>query len=223
MDPKFQSSFIPKGPSTPASTVFKPAPVRHGSLLGLIARLFFTLSIIGALLVVGYGFYLKSSIGTMNGDLELARAGLEAESIEAIARLDARIKNTGVLLDNHRVLIPLFDFLEANTLRTVRFTFFDYKNGAEGLTLSMRGQARGYAALALQADIFNNSPYIKSNSFSDLDLDEKGNVTFLLSMVVDPSLVSYERSLESAPLLPSPSPVTGTSTAATSTVPATNN
>ncbi|MHB0977850.1 MAG: hypothetical protein ACYC1K_00345 [Minisyncoccota bacterium] len=228
MDPKFQSSFIPKGPLVPSSAVFKSQPAKRGTLLGLITMWIFILSILAALVAFGYGFYLNSSIKKMGGDLEAARANLEPETIREMARLDARIVGTEKLLANHAVLSPLFDFLESNTLKTVRFTQFTFKETSDGLTVSMRGQARGYAALALQADIFNKSKDLKSTNFSNLDLDERGNVVFVVDAVVSPNLVSYKRVLESkavvvpplvAPVATSTSSVVATSTRATTTPP----
>lgn len=225
MDPKFQSSFIPKGPLVPSSAVFKTQPARHGTLLGFLSTWIFVLSIVAALAVFGYEFYLNSSITKMGGDLEAARANLEPDTIKEMARLDARIVGTEKLLTNHAVLSPLFDFLERNTLKTVRFTQFTFKETSDGLQVSMHGQARGYAALALQADVFNKSKDLKSTNFSNLDLDERGNVVFVVDAVVNPTLVSYKRVLESGPAITAPvasvatstSSVVATSTNATTT------
>ena len=60
----------------------------------------------------------------------------------------------------------------------------------------MTGEARGYAALALQSDIFNKSQYFKDSIFSNLKLNTKGDVIFSFRAVVDPSLVSYQREVE---------------------------
>lgn len=213
MDPKFQSSFIPKGPLVSSSSaMFKAQPAKRGSLLGLLSMWIFILSIVAALVAFGYGLYLKSSITKMGGDLETARANLEPETIKEMARLDARIVGTEKLLANHAVLSPLFDFLESNTLKTVRFTQFTFKETSDGLLVSMRGQARGYAALALQADIFNKSKDLKSTNFSNLDLDERGNVIFVVDAVVSPTLVSYKRVLESGPKITAPVASSATST-----------
>lgn len=227
MDPKFQSSFIPKGPLASSGAVFKAQPARSGTLLGLISMWIFALSVVAALAIFGYGFYLNSSITKMGGDLEAARANLEPDTIKEMARLDARIVGTEKLLASHAVLLPLFDFLESNTLKTVRFTQFTFKETSDGLIVSMHGQARGYAALALQADVFNKSKDLKSTNFSNLDLDEKGNVIFIVDAVVNPTLISYKRVLESVPAITVPvivpvatstSSVVATSTNATTTL-----
>lgn len=195
MEPKFQSSFIPKGPiGTPAT--FSSTNQSKGGLVGFIAIILFVLAVAASLGVFAYNFYLTSSIAKMGTNLEAARATLEPESIKEITRLNSRIVSTQELVSNHTVLSPLFDFLESSTVRTVRFNEFTYSSGEKGLTLAMKGQARGYTAVALQADIFSKSQYIKNPVFSDLSLDTNGNVIFSFKATLDPSIISYKKQLE---------------------------
>lgn len=221
MEPKFQSSFIPKGPLATASTVTPTSRTARHSILGILANIVFTLAVLLGLAVFGYELYLNRNISKMGNDLTVARASLEPEVIEKISNLDERIISTAELLENHIVLSPLFDYLENSTLRTVRFTQFAYETTDKGLEVAMRGQARGYTAVALQSEIFNNSPYFKQPIFADLDLDEVGNVTFSFRANLDADIVSYKASadeLEAAPAVvvpvtpQSPATSTGTST-----------
>jgi len=217
MDPKFQSSFIPKGPTAPSSIVFKTKSPKQGTLFGLLSTLIFVLSLLAALGVFGYGYYLNSRIIKMGMDLDVARANLDPETIKEIVRLNARIVGTEKLLANHSVLSPFFDFLESKTVKTARFTQFSFSDTPEeGLSVSMRGQTRGYAALAYQADIFNKDKNIKSANFSSIDLDERGNVVFTVKLSIDPELVSYTRFLEAGQRI---SPVSPTVPIITSTPP----
>ena len=132
----------------------------------------------------------------MGADLERARAALEPEIIRELIRLDNRIISTKNLISGHQIFTPLFKFLEVSTPKTVRFTNFNYRMTEQGLELQMRGEARGYAALALQADIFSKSQYFKNPIFSELNLNQKGDVNFFFKTVIDPSLVSYEKKVE---------------------------
>jgi hypothetical protein len=88
--------------------------------------------------------------------------------------------------------------LETATLKTVRFTYFDYKMMPESLQVTMRGEAQNYTALAQQADVLNKSGYLSKIIFSDLTLNERGNVIFSMTATVDPRLLSYQRTLEAA-------------------------
>src|SRR3989344_4992453 len=200
MEPKFQSSFIPKGPL--ASSVASPIPgqkTKGRGLLAFLALVTFIISVVLALGMFGYKFYLKYHIDEMGTALEEARATLQPETIRELTRLDDRIISTKELVSKHRALTPLFEFLEISTSRTVRFNSFSYSTTDRGLELDMKGEARGYAALAFQADIFNKSKYFKDPIFSDLNLNEKGSVVFSFTAVVDPSLVLYKQQAESTP------------------------
>ncbi|MBX4200423.1 hypothetical protein KW790_03125 [Candidatus Parcubacteria bacterium] len=192
MDPKFQSSFIPKGPLASSATLNSLRPHKQGSLLGFIGGLVFTLAVLASLGVFGYKFYLSSEIGKKGAELDSAQASLQLDSIKDLSRLNTRIVSVKQLLGRHTVVSKLFEFLEANTLRTVRFTDFGYNTTNGQIKLQMRGLARGYASVAQQSDIFNKSNYLKNVIFSDLSLDERGNVTFVFSADIDSSLVTLQ-------------------------------
>jgi hypothetical protein len=173
--------------------------------------------------VFGYNLYLSSNITKMGNDLADARTKLDPDTINQISRLNSRIISTQTLLAQHTVLSPFFDFLESTTLKSLRWTGFSYASAKGGLTLIMQGQAKGYEALALQAQIFNQSKYIKNPLFTNLTLDDKGNVTFAFSATLDPSVVSYKNALVNSLVIPtiaSSTPVitkTATSTATSTT------
>ncbi|MDZ4205882.1 MAG: hypothetical protein U1C12_01585 [Patescibacteria group bacterium] len=210
MEPKFQSSFIPKGPiSSTAPGAPMGRKTEEKSLFSYSAQIVFSVSVFLALGVFGYKFYLKYSIDKMGVDLENARATLQSEVIRELTRLDNRIISSQELIAQHQILSPLFEFLEVSTPRTVRFNDFRYSMTGQGLELSMTGEARGYAALAFQADIFNKSQYFKNSIFSGLKLNERGDVSFSFKAVVDPSLVSYQREVER---LGTPTDLTNSST-----------
>ncbi|MDO8569653.1 MAG: hypothetical protein Q7R89_02690 [bacterium] len=223
MEPKFQSSFIPRGPVT--STVSGASMGRHGkekSLLSFLALIIFSLSVILALGMFGYKFYLKYSIEQMTTDLENARATLQSDIINELTRLDNRIISSQELIAQHQILSPLFGFLESSTPRTVRFSDFHYTKTPEGLELLVTGEARGYATLALQADIFNKSQYFKDDVFSDLKLNAKGDVNFSFKAIIDPNLLSYQREVERIGA-PAPTTTSTATSASTSSPQATSN
>src|SRR3989344_3648351 len=198
MEPKFQSSFIPKGPVATNATI--PAMgSREKSLLGFLGLVIFVLAVGLSLLVLGYNQFEKYRIKKMGGELEVARTNLELNSIKELSKADARIISAEALLNNNVVLSPLFDFLESSTVKTVRFTEFNLSTTKEGVVLTMKGQARGYSAVALQADIFSKSSNLRNSIFSDLNLDDRGNVIFAMKAIVEPTLLSYSKFVEKMP------------------------
>lgn len=222
MEPKFQSSFIPKGPIASSTSSVTTRVKRPRTILGLISTIVFFLSVLAAIGVFGYKFYLEYSVKNMALELEAAKASIEEETVKEIMRLNNRILATEDLIDSHSVLSPLFSYLEASTLKNVRFTEFVYSANDGPMVLSMKGEARGYAALAQQAEIFKKNKDFKNPVFSDLTLDDEGNVVFTFTTEINPNYLSYGREVErlnsSLPrVVPSASSSPATSTPATTT------
>ncbi len=194
MPPKFQSSFIPKGPLSGAGV---PIPGfkrgRNFDLLSFGARLALTLSVLLALGVVGYRLYLGYSIKKMGRELESIRETLANGEIGELIALNNRIVSTEALIDEHRALSPLFVFLEASTPKSVSFTDFQYSLGEDGPELSLRGEATSYSALASEAQAIYKNKDLREPVFSDIRLDSEGHVSFYLKILVSPDLLSYKK------------------------------
>lgn len=226
MEPKFQSSFIPRGPVASVA-INQPLTKRktEHSLLGFLAGIIFTLSVVAALGAVGYKWWLGRSIINMKAELEAGKAAIDQETVAEITRLNNRIIAAENLINKHRVVSPLFRFLESTTIKNVRFTDFTYTADNTGLKVLIKGQAKSYTALALQAEAFNKSDYVKNSAFSDIRLDDKGNVTFSVLADVDPGVLSYRKEVERAGAslrpLATTTPAVATSTSRTSTSTAT--
>lgn len=216
MEPKFQSSFIPKGPTASTAAISMGKKSSEKSFLAFIARVVFTGSVLLALGAFGYKFYLNYSLTNLAAELETGRTALEPDTVEELLDLNGRLVSTKELIANHSILSPLFRFLEASTLRSVQFTAFNYEATPEGIKIIMKGEARSYGSLALEADLFTKSKYFKNSVFSDLSLDDSGNVLFSFEAMLDPTLLSYPRFVETVSV-PPPSPATLTPLAATST------
>lgn len=220
MPPKFQSSFIPKGPVSSMMAAPQGRPVaRSKNFFATLAVLVFTLSAISAGLVFLYNAYLNYHIGNMSAELDSARATLDPGTITELTRLNSRLVSTKELLSKHTILSPLLTFLETSTIGSVRFSNFSYVLDEAGPTLTISGEANGYMSLALQADILSKSPYLKNVAFSDLTLDQQGNVLFSMTAILDQSLVSYDKLVEATnpKALVAPMAPTATSTVATTT------
>ena len=103
------------------------------------------------------------------------------------------------ILGKHIAISPVFEALSALTLKTVRYTKFSYELGVEKnakVVIKLGGIAVGYRSVALQADLFSVKDEGKNfidPVFSNLTLDDKGNVLFDLEFTVDPSFVNYKQ------------------------------
>ncbi len=123
----------------------------------------------------------------LKATVEKTRSELGIEEISRYNRLDKKMKVAQSLIDSHTTLLPVFDMLERLTLHTVRFTKFQF----DGKEIELEGSAVGYTDLAAQLKVFEESNVIQSAVFSDLGLDQQGNVTFVLNMVPNSSLLTF--------------------------------
>lgn len=214
MQPQFQSSFIPKGPASSSLSSGTNTPKRRQTdIFSFASSALFTLSLVLAGGVFLYQMFLNYNISQMKGELSSARAALDPETVNTLIRLNSRLVSTESLINNHQIITPVFDFLEVSTPKTVRYTDFNFTTTTKGPELVIQGQATSYAALATAAETFDKADtYFANTVFSDLKLNEKGNVVFTVRTQVRPSALSYERTAKA--IAPSVAPV-ATTTATT--------
>ncbi len=195
MEQNFQTSFIPKKPMI-EERVVSARPVGL-LMLGSVLVLFTMLLVSGGLYF--YKGVTVKSIAKMERDLNLAKNRFEPGRIAELQILDKRLKASTEILSNHVAVSPIFEALEAVTMKTVRFTKFDYSFEDEKkkrIIVKMSGQGVGYRSIALQSDLFAKHEYFLDPVFSNLSLDNNGNVLFDLEFGVDPAFVDYKTVLK---------------------------
>lgn len=197
MDPKFQPSFIPK------QSLGLPRPGAPAAPLSIFVTISIVIFLIAAVLAAGVFLWSKlveKDIGAINGELAKAREAFNPALVGELERLDGRIESAKKILDSHIAVSALFALLEKATLVDVSFGdfSFDAGNGKE-VKVTMKGQAKNFASVALQSDAFTAEKFIKNPIFSDLNLDDSGNVLFTFTATLDPALTTYyERELSAA-------------------------
>ena len=199
MEPNFQTSFIPKKPMT-RERVTKTRSVSIFSLISFFILLTVVLATGGMYFYKGVQ---KKNIEDMANDLGLAKKRFKPSKITELQILDRRLIASTEVLANHVSITPIFEALQAITMKTVRYTKFRYElDNNDGknpkVKIMMSGQAIGYASIALQSDLFGEKEEGKNfiePVFSNLSLDDKGNVLFDLAFSVDPSFVNYKQTL----------------------------
>lgn len=194
MDTKFQTSFIPKKTLTDSS--------RHGSSMSIfliVAIIVFILTLSMAAGVFAFRKILVSRIDIVDKELVKAKNFFEPSVINKTTVLSRRIEASKQLLAAHTAVSPIFEFLENQTLATIRFDSFNYdvKDGA-GATLRLGGQGKYFSSVALQSDIFGQEKSFKNPVFSDLNPDQSGNIVFKFSATVDPKFTSYGSTLKNS-------------------------
>ena len=198
MEPKFQTSFIPKTPIT-SSSVSLPSAPRSGSisLLASVATILFILSILTALGLFVYEKVLTSQIASLDQSLVAAQGAFDTDTIKQLITASNQIQAAKTLLDQHVAVSNMFAVLESNVLPAVQFTSFSFDNSTDGtVAVTLEGQAQSYATVAKQSAIFNALPYMNGQMFSSLDLTDKGVVTMKFMTNIDPSVLSYTKAVE---------------------------
>ncbi|MEK7478257.1 MAG: PilN domain-containing protein [Patescibacteria group bacterium] len=212
MDNLIQTSFIPKQVVTA-----KPPPVNSGGAIGLFSVLSFIVLLLSVLFAGGtyaYKMMLQNEIYSpcqeigssiqpntdpsitgatidrqcgLSESLTVERDRLQSSRLEQMAKLDYKMKKATAVLDRHLTMIPLFNLLSQYTLKTVRFTRLDIKD----VSINLEGIASSYEDVAVQEKDLNNAKGIINPVFSDLNLNNRGDVTFKLSFQAAPSILKY--------------------------------
>ncbi|OHA58194.1 MAG: hypothetical protein A2571_02950 [Candidatus Vogelbacteria bacterium RIFOXYD1_FULL_44_32] len=187
-----QSSFIPR-----ENVGLRPRRESTMGIMMMIALIIVGLSLFLFAGAYSYRYVLDLQVnkpcagdGTACGlkaTVENTRRNLGIDSINRYNRLDKKMKVAESLINSHTNMVPLFDLLERLTLHTVRFTKLDL----DGDKVFLEGVAVGYTDLAAQLKVLEASNSLRGAVFSNLGLDQSGNVTFSLELVPVPSLLAY--------------------------------
>lgn len=208
MEPKFNTSFIPKkslqadvSEAVPGKYVNRRST--HGP--GFFLSIFFLVAMItvsGS--VFGYVQLVEKRINTKSDTLEHNKNVYAPEDIQTLVREDARLREAEKILTAHVALTELFDLLEVLTIKDVYYTKFAYREGKQGETpylATLDGEAPDVEAAMQQVDQFEKNEYISSASLSSLQVSrgqgtEKKNAGFGVELSLDSRLISYPLALE---------------------------
>ena len=189
MEQSFQTSFIPQKPIVKERAV-SARPVSIFLIISLFI-LFFVILLTGG--VYFYKGVFAKNIVSMQNDLNLAKNRFEPTKISELQVLDKRLRASTEVLSKHIVVTPVFEVLGRLTMKTVRFTKFSYEMTENKVNIKMSGVAIGYRSIALQSDLFAKEKNMIDPIFSNLTLDNSGNVLFDLDFSVDPNFVNYKQ------------------------------
>jgi hypothetical protein len=91
------------------------------------------------------------------------------------------------LLSKHVSVSSFFEFLEANTVQRIQFNDFKYSVDPRKsvLVVDMAGKSPDYTTLLFQSDTLSQRSDVKDVTFSQLDLDNDGDVTFSLKLLLN--------------------------------------
>ena len=184
----FQSSFIPKDTVTEGG-IFKK---KKTGILGILAVSLFVISILASIGLFIYKNIVKSDIQNLQTQVTQSETNIDKGSIDKMYQFSKKLNMARTLVLQHQVISNFLDVLASSTVSSVEFDSFNYGDmKGNQLTADLRGKATGYSSIALQENVFSQNKYFKSVSFSNLNLADKGMVSFDLAIVVDPQISAY--------------------------------
>lgn len=174
-----QTSFIPKRTLDTNPRIERADTV---SIFTLLSVLIFFLSVIAAGGIFLWKKNLEKQIAEVKTVIIREKDSFSVEDIKQLDQLEKRLISGQQLLDSKLYTSRIFNLLNQNTIKTVRFTKLTVDPSTvekDKLKITVSGQAKDYASLALQAHIFSElSDSFIDYDFSNLTLDLAGNVTF---------------------------------------------
>lgn len=189
MDEKL--SFIPK-----KNLNYRPS-VRRGGGGGFVLFSFLIFVISSALW--GSLFMYKKSLNdnalALKETIKKQKSALEESTINEVAVFAEKISVVKKLLDKHKAVSNVLDFLQDFTMKDVKFNDLSYSFaesvGSGDLSLALSGVTRSYASLAVQIQALEKNNQVKKVSVSGLSSDVKGGVKFNLKIIIDSAMASY--------------------------------
>ncbi len=197
MEPKFNTSFIPKkslqadvsgskGTSkyTHRRTIYGP-----GFFLML---LIFTITVVVALGVFGYTKILIRDIEGKIAKMEEQKNSFDLNSVNMLTEFDTKIRSAKKILASHVAVSGLFDLLENITLKKVQYTELVY-NGFpnEVPTITVTGVSDGFQNIALQTEQYRKDTSLLNPVVNDLEKKENMTIDFSVDMEADRRLTSF--------------------------------
>lgn len=194
MDPKFQTSFIPKKPMIPGSMGI--ATKKPTSVLSVVAVLMVVIVVLMSVGAFLYNQKLSKDNTSKKQQIEQEIKTFDPTLTDQLTVLKSRIDSAKELLKNHLALTNFFNLLNENTVSTIQFREFSYTGGpGKPLLVKLAGKAKNFNDLIFQSDTILANPHFKNAVFSGFLLDKEGNVLFNLDTEIDPGYVSYQKSI----------------------------
>lgn len=196
MEPKFQSSFIPKKPVVDSPKMLGPVS-KNVNIFSVIATIAFIITMAGSGWVFIYGRMIESDLKNADKELVEVRAAFEADKIQDLISESTRLDSIYSLLKKHYAVSQVLVLLQDLTLKNMRFDNLSYRAQEGKPTIAMDVEANGYNSIAYQKEVFEESGLLSAVSFSSFSLGDGGVVKSKFNASVSPKLVSFEQHINS--------------------------
>lgn len=187
MPQRVPTSFVPK---QPVRTVRRPQAEGPLNIFAVAALALLGAAIVLAGIVFGFEVYLKQIKDSKTQDLKVVQDSVDPQAVEELARLSQRLVVAQELLDNHIAVSTIFGMFERDTVKNISFDDFELQTAPSGdVEIKMKGVATTFNALAYQAVVFRENPFLRNQLFGDITVTDDGDVTFSFEGIVSSTLV----------------------------------
>lgn len=188
-----QTSFIPKRTLDTQARIERADTV---SIFTVLSTIIFFLTIVAGGGIFFWQQSLKTQVQEVEATLVKESKSFSQDTIQDLTNLSNRLKSSEELLDSRLYASKIFELLNQNTIKTVRFSKFSVDPSMVDKTklkMTVSGQAKDYASVALQSDVFSKlTNTVLEYEFSNLTLDQSGNVLFDMSATLDKKAVAFD-------------------------------
>lgn len=185
-DPASPRPLIPKPPRPFLSARFVAAGGSWLLTLGFILA-FAALLAAGGLAV--YQRSLDAARAEWVEQVELQEQELRPDLLAQLTDLNTGLNTVRELLSNHVAVSNAFVFLQATAHPKVQFNSFSFSR--ESRKIELAGVAASYHTVAEQIRTLEAHPQVEAVQFGGLSRDERGLVSFKLSISVKPELIAF--------------------------------
>lgn len=216
MEPKFQTSFIPKKPLTASAS----GPARHSiSVFLTISIIIFIISLGAAGFAYTWENILNSEQGQYKDTLAKDQDQFNTNLINTLTKANTKIDIAESLIANHLAVSEIFNIIGQLTIGSVQWKSFTFSAPASSgssaagtskdTTISMQGETDSYYSVAYQSDVFGQSSELGANQviknpvLSNLSVGSDGKVGFSFTASVNPAELSYTNELSGGDASPS--------------------
>jgi hypothetical protein len=184
--PSVPSAF---GNAQPAMSLSVRTSGEGKSLIEMILFAALGISVVIALGLFGYSYYLSSQVESKKATLQSYESDLGTLPLEDIRKLSNRMKVINQLVKEHPSANVAFKIIEDSIENSITYTKFtlNFNSAGKNYLLSLGGSSPDYKGIAQQIDTLNRKPYanyMQNVKVDQLSPNEKGNVSFSLQSAI---------------------------------------
>ncbi len=184
------SSFIPKNE-------FKKAPTRKSgsrvNVFFLISLIIFLASIVGSVGVYLWKKDLEKSNEISLKKLKAIDSAAMTESIKKYVNVSRKIKASRELLKKHYNILPIFAYLEKETLKDVTLKGLTLSEKDQYIEVSSSGEAPALSDLQLQSRAYAENKNVSGLILSNITKSREGMSVFDLNFKVNKDFLTTRR------------------------------